>query len=153
MTKQEIDEFIAFVGEGGEVNLATLDGLVNQAEALITLRIDETLIGTAAIKRPHDGYRQGAFRKAGVGALAQRFPLELGWVVVHRDHRRQGHARALVKGALAAVPLHAIYSTTKSDPMRRILPEFGFALQGHAYKSAILADGELSLFGRLASGG
>lgn len=147
---REIEDFIAFVREGGEVNPATLPALVDRATLLVTRHEDGNLIGTAAIKRPHDNHRRGEFAKAGVAASSDAFPGELGWIVVQPAHRRKGIARSLVDAAIRAVSELGIYSTTKSDQMRRMLPEFGFVELGQPYPSALDHDAMLTLFGRVS---
>jgi predicted GNAT family N-acyltransferase len=148
----ERDEFITFVGKAGEVNTGTLPALVNQALVLLTLSDGPNLIGTAALKRPSDGHRRGEFRKAGVERLADAYPVELGWIVVHEDYRGRGHAHALVTKALDISPKLGTYATTKSDQMRVILPQHGFLILGERYPSELNPNAELSLFGRTPSG-
>lgn len=150
MTYVEREAFIAFVGAAGEVNLGTLPTLVGRAAALVTLHDGTNLIGTAAIKTPGDAHRRGEFRKAKVEGSADAYPMELGWVVVHPDRRRRGHARTLVAKAVEAVTEHGMYATTKTDAMRAMLPAFGFALQGEPYPSVLSRDVMLTLFGRPA---
>ena len=150
MTTAERDEFIAFVRKAGEVDPATLPDLVERAPALVTLHDGQTLIGTAAIKRPYDGHRRGEFEKAKVGELADEYPLELGWVHVHSDHRGNGHGPALVAKAIAAVPGQRLYATTKNDKMKPILEAYAFAVQGDPYSSKEDSTAKLTLFVRPA---
>lgn len=148
MTEQERDEFTAFVGDAGEVSLATLPGLVEQAASLITAYVDGKLIGTAAIKRPHPGHRRDEFAKAGAMPHADSFPLELGWVVVHPDHRQRGLGRAMVAAAVSAAPREGLYATTKTEGMKRILARLGFEKLGSEYPSALNTHVPVTLFVR-----
>ncbi|SNS98131.1 Acetyltransferase (GNAT) family protein [Sphingomonas laterariae] len=143
------DAFKAFVIAAGEVNAQTLPALVEAAAALVMLYDGDKLIGTAAVKRPHDSHRRGDFRKAKVGASADSYPLELGWIVVHADYRGRGHARTLIGAALAAAgSSEGIYATTKTARMRALLPEFGFEIQGELYPSTLDNTVNLTLFAR-----
>jgi GNAT superfamily N-acetyltransferase len=151
MSSSERDEFIAFVGDAGEVDRATLPELVSSAVALVMLHDGRTLIGTAALKVPFDAHRRREFRKAEVEDRADEFPLELGWVVVHPNYRRQGHAPALVAKAMGAAPDRGVYATTKTKRMRELLPDYGFVVQGKPYSSARNPDASLSLFGRFGN--
>lgn len=149
LTTKERDEFIAFVMDAGEVSRAMLPGLVARAAVLVTLHHGLTLVGTSALKVPNEAHRRGEFRKARVGECADAYPLELGWVVVHPDYRGRGHAHALVTTAIEAAPRHGLYATTKTDPMRNILPKHGFVVQGKPYSSILNPQDQLTLFGRL----
>ena len=150
MTTAEKHEFIAFVRKAGEVGAATLPNLVDHAVALVTLRDGQTLIGTAAIKKPNDGYRRQQFIKAKVEGLTDAYRLELGWVHVHPNHRHKGHGHALVAKAVEAVPGQGLYATTKNDEMRPILEAYDFAVQGIPYPSEQNSAAKLALFVRPA---
>lgn len=151
MTAQEINSFIRFVVAGGEINPATMPVLVAQAVSLVTLHNEGGLIGTAAIKTPFAGHHQNEFAKANVAALAASYPYELGWVVVDSAFRRKGHGRALIGYAIDRLDGRAVYATTKSDKMRAMLPEYGFAPLGDSYHSQLDPNVSLSLYGREAS--
>ncbi|MCW2337494.1 GNAT superfamily N-acetyltransferase [Sphingobium sp. B2D3A] len=148
LSPSEKEAFAAFVAAAGEVNPDTLPGLVDRAAALVMLRQGDTIIGTAAIKTPFTAHRRGEFEKATVSQQADAFPLELGWIVVHPDHRRQGHARTLVAAAVEAVPTSGLYATTKTDQMQPILEENGFIVQGEPYQSLLNPAVMLTLYGR-----
>jgi hypothetical protein len=98
MTDAERAEFINLVLLGGQVNRHTLPHLIDHAETLVGLYLNEMLVGTAAIKNPHPEHREGDFYKAGVVDQAADYPLELGWIVTHPKHRSKGLARKLVLG-------------------------------------------------------
>lgn len=51
----------------GEINPATMPPLIARALSLLTLYLDDRLIGTAAIKRPSAAHHQNEFAKAKVG--------------------------------------------------------------------------------------
>ncbi|QYK40241.1 MAG: GNAT family N-acetyltransferase [Paracoccaceae bacterium] len=148
MTKAERAEFIALVKEAGEVDPKTLPRLVDEAVALVTIYDGETLIGTAALKRPSADYRKKTFKKAGEGAGEAAHPLELGWVHVHNDYECQGHGQRLVQAALDAAKGAGVYATTKNDVMRRMLPKLGFGKAGGDYPSKRKPKEKLSLFTR-----
>lgn len=148
LSAAETAAFVAFVASAGEVDPVTLPGLVDHAAALVMLLEGDAIIGTAAIKTPFAAHRQGEFEKATVPQRAAAFPLELGWIVVHPNHRRQGHARTLVAAAVKAASDGGIYATTKTDQMRPILEECGFIVQGEPYRSALNPTVMLTLFGR-----
>jgi len=135
----------------GEINPATMPPLIARALSLLTLYLDDRLIGTAAIKRPFAAHHQNEFAKAKVGVLAATYPAELGWIVVDSVFRRQGHGRALVGHATCQLDGNAVYATTKSDTMRAMLLEFGFRPIGESYPSERETTVSLSLHVREAS--
>lgn len=152
MSAKDKAAYIAFVLAAGEVNAATLPDLVDQAVALVTLHDGETLIGTAAIKNPYEGHRSAEFRKAGCEDQADAYPLELGWVHVHEDHRGQKHGYALVEAAMTSVGGRPVYATTKNMGMRdKVLPRYGFVRTGTDFASTREPDKMLSLFTRPAA--
>lgn len=140
--------FVAFVASAGEVDPGTLPGLVDRAAALVILLEGDAIVGTAAVKTPFVAHRRGEFEKAAVPQQSAAFPLELGWIVVHPNHRRQGHARTLVVAAVNAASDVGLYATTKTDQMRSILEESGFTVQGEPYRSVLNPTVMLTLFGR-----
>lgn len=146
MTKAERAAFIAFVNEAEEVDPDTLPGLVDEAAALVTVHDGDTLIGTAALKRPSEVYRKRTFKKAGEEAAEAAHMLELGWMHVHKDHERQGHGQRLAQAALDAAKGAGVYATTKNDAMRRMLPKLGFGKAGGDYPSTLKPEEKLSLF-------
>src|SRR4051794_40035143 len=75
-------EFAALVRKGGEVFSEGLEARIDRAARLVFLRHGEGLIGIAAVKNPHPGYRAKIARNAGVELPAEAFPYELGWVYV-----------------------------------------------------------------------
>lgn len=152
MLPKDMDAFIDFVGKAGEVDEATLPGLVKDAVALITIHDGETLIGTAAIKHPFAGYRTRTFKKAGEEKQSAAYPLELGWVHVHPDHRDQKHSYTLVQEAMKSVGPLGVYATTKNVGMRiKVLPRYGFVPTGTDFASTLKPDEKLSLFTRAAT--
>ena len=140
--------FVDFVADAGEVDPVTLPKLVDRAAALVMLLEGNAIIATAAIKTPFPAHRQGEFDKAEVPQQAAAFPLELGWIVVHPNHRRQGHARTLVAAAVEAASNSGLYAATKTEQMRPILEENGFIVQGEPYRSVLNRNVMLTLFGR-----
>lgn len=148
MSAEEVEDYMAFVIAGGEINSATMPALVSQAISLITIHQHGKLIGTAAIKVPFAVHQNNEFKKAKVADLAPFYAYELGWVVVDSAFRRKGHGRALIGHAVDQISGRSIYATTKSDAMRALLPDFGFVLLGDEYPSQLDPAVSLRLFGR-----
>ena len=144
--------FVEFVAAAGEVDRAILPRLVDDAVALVMLFERDELIGTAATKTPYSAHRRGEFAKANAAENADAFPLELGWVVVHSEYRKRGHAPELVRAAVGLVADQGVYATTKTPRMLTILSECGFKSLGKPYPSFLKPDALLTLLIRPAGG-
>jgi GNAT superfamily N-acetyltransferase len=144
---QDVASFCKLVKAGGEVAEAGLEQLVNQARRLVFARSDNALVGVAALKTPRPNYKARVFRKAGVGN-ADDYPLELGWVFVVPEHRRQGISGRLVEAALEGTDGGA-FATSRLDNthMHGCLERHGFERSGQPYKSDD-ADREILLYVR-----
>jgi len=140
--------FIEFVRKAGEVDPATLPGLVDRAISLVTIHDGDSLIGTAAVKRPSARYRSKTFKKVGDENAAAAHLVEIGWVHVRSDYEGNGHGRRLVEAALKQSGSDGVYATTKNDTMRRMLAKLGFTAVGKDYASKLKPDEKLSLFAR-----
>lgn len=146
-TPKEINEFKALVTSEGRVNADTLDGLLGHAKRLVLLFDIDGIIGTAAIKAPNDHYRGNVFRKASLIGSEAGYPSELGWVVVHPDHRGKGYSRRLVEEALANLG-EGVYATSqdRDHAMHHTLERCGFRKSGDPYQSRENPDSKILLF-------
>lgn len=142
----KIEEFKKLVLSEGRVREQTLPGLMERATRLVMLFDAGQVIGTAAIKAPDDDYRRRVFRKTGLAEQESKYPCELGWVVVHPDHRERGHSRRLVEAALAGIERVYATSQDRDGPMHRTLQNCGFAISGVPYQSRENRDSKILLF-------
>lgn len=150
LSPEETDEFIAFVRKAGKVTSKGLSRRIKQADCLVRKYDGDTLIGTAAIKVPDEGYPLGVFTKAGVEGEVDSFPRELGYVHVHKDHQSNGYSTELAKAAIQAVQGQGLYATTTSPRMERTLLRHGFTVLGESYQAEEEPEAELKLFVRRA---
>ncbi|MCD9092174.1 MULTISPECIES: GNAT family N-acetyltransferase [Pseudomonas] len=143
----EIDDFMRLVTEGCEVAVGGLRKRVMAAKHLVFLRTDGQLVGVAAMKNPHDGYRLRVANASGVPLVKQEFPYELGWVFVVPAARGNGYAHALAKAAVTHVNKNGIIATSRTDnlAMHRILIHLEFTPSGSTYCST-LDNYKLQLF-------
>lgn len=135
-SSEAVQSFIELVRSAGEVD-ADLPARVMGAHVLVLLYSGNVLIGTAAIKNPAQSYRSKVFRKTGVNLVPAAYPFELGWIVVHDEHREKGHSRTLVRAAMSQVIGVGVYATTRvsNGGMLHILPDEGFVRVGNSYPS------------------
>lgn len=143
----EIDGFRRLVVSEGRVAARSLPHLMLRAEILATLSEHGRIIATAALKTPNERYRSDVFRKAGLNGQATRYPLELGWVVVNPDYRRQGLATRIVRLALADIA-ECVYATSqdRDNGMHHILRQHRFRKSGDPYPAAEKQDAQIFLF-------
>ena len=137
LTAAEFRLFCEFVRHGDEVQGHGLEDRVKDAKALVLLQVNSELVGIAAIKQPFKTYRDGVFKKAGVPEAAEAFQLELGWVYVPPEHRRQGYSRALSIAAMSQADRKPTFATTRLDnvAMPRALENLGFRRLGDSWRS------------------
>jgi GNAT superfamily N-acetyltransferase len=142
INKQQLAEFATFVKKAGEASASH----VNSAKCLAQLRSDR-LIGTAALKADKV-YRNNCFKKAGLAELADKFPFELGYIVVDPTQRGRGLAHLLVAAALSRREKADIYATSNllNLAMHKVLESRGFIRAGVPWESQIKPGQHLALF-------
>lgn len=134
------EERVAFqqmVFEGGEVNPNTLPSLVDRALALAFARLDGTLVGVGAIKRPYESHRKDVFTWAMADLDPTQFEFELGWVYVSPSCRGKRIASRLVEKLMPVLIRAPVYATSRVDNerMHASLKRFGFKQVGVPYPS------------------
>lgn len=136
-SKAELENFKAFVLEGGEVSADGLETRIKKAESLLFLTQDGSLTGIAAVKNPERKYKQKVFKKAQANIEANQFLFELGWVFVLPSSRGAGFSHRLVEDALSVVSGQPIFATSRLNnmPMHRVLEAHGFFRHGKGYAS------------------
>src|SRR5258708_10644364 len=97
----ELEEFVALVRAGREVDDTGLDARIRNASKLLFLTEEGGTKGIAALKRPAQRYRESVFQKAQASVAAKDFSLELGWIFVLPSSRGAGLAHKLVVESLA----------------------------------------------------
>lgn len=134
----EIAAFIALVGAGGEVPTQALSKRILSAMALVFARVDELVVGVAALKQPQASYRRHVSLESGASISADEFPYELGWVYVSPESRGKGFSLMLSQAALAESKGSGVFATSRTDnaAMHRSLAKLGFAETGYPFASA-----------------
>jgi GNAT superfamily N-acetyltransferase len=140
--KQQLADFATFVRKAGEATASQ----VKSAKCLVQLHCDR-LIGTAALKTDKD-YRSGCFEKAGLAELADKFPLELGYVVVEPTLRGRGLSHLAVAAALSRREKAGVYATSNllNLAMHKVLESRGFIRAGVPWASKKNLGQHLALF-------
>lgn len=143
---QEIKMFCELVASAGEVALVGLRSRVTAAHVLAFLNLGQTTIGVTAIKHPNPTYRASVFAKAGVTG-AERFPYELGWLIVDTAHRGAGYSEKLIRAALSKTS-GGVFATSAAAnaAVHRINEKVGLVPTGQPFPSS--AGRDLVLFTR-----
>ncbi|MGD8331800.1 MAG: GNAT family N-acetyltransferase [Acidobacteriota bacterium] len=146
----QLQEFEHLVRAGFDGSDAGLPARIRTARWLAFHHTSRaTLAAIAALKGPAAAYRDDVFAKAAPEADPTGYELELGWVFVVPEQRRQGIAAALCRALLAREPGHPVFATTRPDntAMIGILSALDFERLGRPYPH-VRRDEELALFVR-----
>ena len=129
--------FEKLVIEGGSVNPEGLAQRIRKASRLLFLRTsDGQLVGAGALKHPGPGYRYRVFRAARATAPPERYPVELGWVVVTNSHHGRRLSIRIVGELLMFAKNENIFATTRADErVMTFASEYGFKINGKPYRS------------------
>ena len=122
---------MALIAEGGAVGLDAAKRWFHLSTVVAVKRSGTDIIGVGVIKPAREYTETVATRSR---AELRPETHELGYVVVKKEHRRQGIAPAIVEALLSAhdAPL---FATTWRKSMKRILRESGFVRQGIEWPS------------------
>jgi hypothetical protein len=143
----EIDDFVAFVLAGGEVNAAGLKERVVAAPQLAFLRENDCLLGVGGLKHPSTNHRKEVERGSRSDLSTQSFPFELGWVFILPTARNRKLSFPLCRALVSAANAHGIFATSRTSNigMHRTLEKLGFVRSGFEWPSR-LAGENLALF-------
>jgi predicted GNAT family N-acyltransferase len=134
---QALAEFEKLVIEGGAVDPQGLAQRIREASRLLFLRTScGRLVGVAALKQPRPGYRHKVFTAAQATVSPDRYPVELGWVVVTNSHHGRRLSIRIVGELLTFAKNENIFATTRAD--ERVITfasEYGFKMNGKPYRS------------------
>ena len=132
---KELQNFHCLVLEGEQVQAAGLKDGIRKAVLLAFYYEEDTLVGIAALKRPHQAHKEEVIRKAGVFEKRDEFDLELGWAFTLEKYRGKGICSCLVRKLLEAHGSKNLFATTRKDnvQMQKILKQNGFRRVGKSY--------------------
>lgn len=136
-TEQALADFEKLIIEGGAVDPQGLTQRIRNASQLLFLRESNgQLVGVGALKHPGPQYRNKVFAKAGATVPSDRYPVELGWVVVAKSHQGRGLSGRIIGELIALAQNENIFATTRADERAmRFASDHGFELNGKPYPS------------------
>lgn len=145
-TAEELREFERLVRRGFSGSDDTLPTRIRDAELLAFQEtVGGGVVAVAGLKQPHDRYTGDVFARTGAEVDPAHFELELGWVFVVPDHRRNHLAKDLCGRLVERASGSGVFATTRPDnlPMIGILQDLGFVRTGEAF---LRRGEELALF-------
>ena len=132
-----LDDFVRLVQEGGAINEHYVrDGIRRKGTKMVLARIEEIIVGVAALKVPLKVYRNGieSEAKSGHEISQELYPFELGYVAVSEHHRGDGIGKALVNKVVELSDGHGLFATTSHPAMKEsLLPGAGFKPVGTSW--------------------
>ena len=145
-SKNELDQFIALVTEGGEVTKG-LKSRVMRAHSLTMINHDGKIQAVAALKIPYNSYRKKVFKKSGCQECPETFTYEIGWIYVSPSCRGMKYASHLVSACLEQAGRSPTFATTRTEnkSMQHSLKKEGFSICGKPYPSTQSTESEVNL--------
>lgn len=125
ISDDDIAKFKKMVLDEGEVRKETFDGLIDRDPIIFVFPNFENIQVCGALKIPNDDYKKRKLEKL---SDSSEIKYELGWIVVHKDHRKKGLGSSLVEATIDYS--EKMYSTVRSDNegMIHILEKYEFQL-------------------------
>jgi len=132
-----LDDFVRLVQEGAAVNEHYVrQGIQRKGTKMILARVEDVVVGVAALKVPLKSYRNGigSDDKSGYAIPQDLYPFELGYVAVPEHHGGRGIGRTLVNKVLELSDGHGLFATTSHPAMKEsLLPGAGFEPVGNSW--------------------
>jgi hypothetical protein len=144
---EEIDDFVALVLAGGEVNPNGLRERIMKAPHIAFLRGNDRLLGVGGLKTPSDNHRKEIELGSKTKLDKQSVPFELGWVFIILSARNRKLSFPLCRALVSAAKGNGIFATSRANnvSMHRTLTKLGFVCMGSEWPSQ-QNDGNLALF-------
>jgi ribosomal protein S18 acetylase RimI-like enzyme len=136
-SNKEAHAFGAMVRSAEQVNEATFPSLFAKAPVVVLASQTSKFVACAALKLPKQSYKAKVFESSNLNSHAEKFSLELGWIVVAPTSRRQGLSRRVSEAAVARKRMEGIYATvrTSNSISQHLLESLGFVKSGDTYPS------------------
>ena len=136
-TPEALADFENLIIEAGTVDPRGLTQRIRDASQLVFLRESNgRLVGVGALKHPLLSYRSRVFAEARATALADEYPIELGWIAVAKSHQGRGLSRRIIAQLMSLAENENVFATTRPDARAmRFAADYGFKLAGKPYPS------------------
>lgn len=127
----ELEACCAIVEDGGAVDANAMRRHLPNCTAFAIARTGGQIVGVGAIKAVRTDYTARVAKNSGVDLPPHTY--ELGYVAMHRDHRKQGLAQRMAT-ALASRIASRLFATTDEEWMKRVLAKAGLMKKGKEWK-------------------
>lgn len=142
LSAAESTQCMQILRDGGAVDTITAKRGLDVANKIAVAKSGRDIIGLAVLKADRPAY---ASKIAGSsGSSIEKSAIELGYVAVRSDSRKQGIAKSLLN-ALMSVADSPLFATTSSNAMKKMLSDEGFRKTGKTWDGK---TGRLSLWQR-----
>ena len=138
LSEEELATCLTIIRDGGAVAIS-LKKLQNTGMVAVA-RKDGVIVGVGSIKRGRPDRAVEIAQESGFDFPRQT--LELGYIAVSPQHRRQGISHQLVRALVKAMP-GGFFATTDDDHMKKTLSVAGFTRHGGEWPGR---RGQLSLW-------
>jgi hypothetical protein len=128
MSKEDLQTCLDLIKEGSAVSVARAKTEFFNAMLVSTRRQDGEIVGVGVVKMQRPDYASRIASKAEYSFNEKMH--EIGYVSVKKECEGHGHCQTILESLLSRFPNRPIFATTFSDPMKHILPKFGFVRKG-----------------------
>jgi hypothetical protein len=146
LSPAESTQCMRILRDGGAVDTVTAKRGLNVADKIAVAKSGREIIGLAVLKADRPAYASKI--AASSASSIRNDAIELGYVAVRGDSRRQGIAKSLLN-ALMSVADVPLFATTSSNAMKKMLHDKGFRKTGKTWEGK---TGRLSLWQRDQAG-
>ncbi|MDE2184648.1 MAG: hypothetical protein KGJ78_16635 [Alphaproteobacteria bacterium] len=142
LTKDQQQTVLQILKNGGAVSVSSAKKALPNATALVLLRHHGAIVGIGTIKPERVGYAKDKQAPEKAGYAFDPKMLELGYVVVHNDHRNKKLSGDIVTALLTRYD-GPLFATTDAPNMKHTLRNRDFVQRGQEWKGK---RGTLSLW-------
>jgi GNAT superfamily N-acetyltransferase len=146
LSAAESTQCINILRDGDAVDTVTAKRGLDVAIKIAVAKSGREIIGLAVLKTDRPAYASKI--AASSGSSIKKGAIELGYVAVRSDFRKQGIAKSLLD-ALTSVANVPLFATTSSNTMKKMLHSNGFRKTGKTWEGK---TGRLSLWQRDQAG-
>jgi len=115
---KELTEYYNLAVKGNQVDKNGLKERIEQAILLAFHYENNSLVGIAALKYPHESYKNGVFKKAEVPLESDKYKFKFGWAYTEPEYRGKHICSNLTHKILESEVSQNIYATTKDEKIK-----------------------------------
>lgn len=130
-------DIVNLIKIGNEANSELIMERLENSLVTAWLQLENRIVGTATIKRPELAYRAYVLGQAAFHFLPETITLELGYIYIESEFRKQGHAWQMCHALMNLISEETVFATTRTDNlgMKAILHKLHFNSEGNTYEN------------------